>query len=236
MEVHIAVAKIRKYATSNSGDTVEVVERPQGGVSVVLADGQSSGRGAKTVSIQVVRKVIAMIAEGIRDGAAARAASDTLFTERGGKVSATLNILSIDQQTNTLVITRNNPSPAILYRDNRLQFLNEACNPVGLYRDTRPVISEIALEPGLLAIAYSDGLVHAGTRYGPGMDVGLTLESILGEGECPDSQSIADSLLNHAVKLDHGRPVDDISVVVLQVIKHTGDEIRRMTVRLPLES
>ena len=45
-------------------------------VSVVLADGQTSGRGAKAVSILVVRKVISLLAEGVRDGAAARAASD----------------------------------------------------------------------------------------------------------------------------------------------------------------
>ncbi len=59
MEVQIAVAKIRKYATPDSGDTVEVVERPNGGLSVVLADGQSSGRGAKNISMMVVRRVIA---------------------------------------------------------------------------------------------------------------------------------------------------------------------------------
>src|SRR5215218_3020291 len=109
MEVQIAVAKINKYAVSESGDTLEVIERPNGGLSVVLADGQSSGRGAKAISQLVVRKVIGLLAEGVRDGAAARAASDALFTERGGKVSATLNIFSVDLQTNTLVITRNNP-------------------------------------------------------------------------------------------------------------------------------
>src|SRR5512146_2283095 len=114
MEVQIAVAKVNKYAVSESGDTVEVIERPNGGLSVVLADGQSSGRGAKTVSNLVVRKVISLLAEGVRDGAAARAASDSLFTERNGKVSSTLNIISIDQQTQTMVITRNNPAPAIL--------------------------------------------------------------------------------------------------------------------------
>jgi hypothetical protein len=52
-----------------------VVERPNGGLSVVLADGQSSGRGAKAISLLVVRKVIGLLAEGVRDGAAARAAS-----------------------------------------------------------------------------------------------------------------------------------------------------------------
>lgn len=99
MEVRIGVAKVRKYATSESGDTLEVVERPNGGLSVVLADGQSSGRGAKRISNMVVRKVVSLLAEGVRDGAAARAASDYLFTERQGKVQATLNILSVDLQT-----------------------------------------------------------------------------------------------------------------------------------------
>src|SRR5512139_1542063 len=130
MEVQIAVSKVRKYATSSSGDTVEVVERPQGGVSVVLADGQSSGKGAKTISTLVVRKVISLLAEGVRDGAAARAASDSLYTERRGKVSATLNIISIDQQTRTIVITRNNPSPAILAQNGEVRLLDEPSDPI----------------------------------------------------------------------------------------------------------
>src|SRR5512142_1649486 len=108
MEIQIAVAKTNKYAVSESGDTLEVVERPHGGMSVVLADGQTSGRGAKTVSTMVVRKVIGLLAEGVRDGAAARAASDALFTDKKGKVISTLNIASVDLHTDTIVLTRNN--------------------------------------------------------------------------------------------------------------------------------
>ncbi len=233
MEAQIAVAKIRKYATSNSGDTVEVIERPQGGVSVVLADGQSSGRGAKWISVMVVRKVIALLAEGVRDGAAARAASDSLYTERGGKVSATLNILSVDLQTRTLVITRNNPAPVIIANNEEIRLLEDSCKPIGLYRDTRPVINEISLQAGLTVVEYTDGLVHAGTRDGHPMDVVASLNTLL-EEDNPSPQFIADSLLNHAMKLDQNRPVDDISVVVLRVSRHAGDEVRRMTVRLPL--
>ena len=32
MEVQLAVAKVNKYAVSESGDTLEVVERPNGGL------------------------------------------------------------------------------------------------------------------------------------------------------------------------------------------------------------
>lgn len=234
MELKIAVAKIKKYATSDSGDTVEVVERPNGGVSVVMADGQSSGRGAKWISTLVVRKVIALLADGVRDGAAARAASDALFTERSGKVSATLNILSVDMGTNTLVITRNNPAPALLAHNQQIIILNENCLPVGLYRDTRPIINQVPLEAGLTAVIYTDGLIHAGSRYGESMDMRTCLQALLEGDDTP--QMIADDLLAHAMKLDQGRPADDASVVVLQVTDHEGDAVRRMTVRLPLRS
>ncbi len=234
MELQIAVSKIQKYASSDSGDTVEVVERPQGGISVVMADGQTSGKGAKWISTLVVRKVISLLAEGVRDGAAARAASDYLFTERAGKVSATLNILSVDRTTNTLVITRNNPAPVLLARYEDIQCLDEKSLPVGLYRDTRPVICEIPLEVGLTAVIYTDGLVHAGSRDGEKLDMASHLRALL-EEEDPSPQMIADHLLDQAVHLDRGRPVDDISIAVLRVTSRVGDNVRRMMVRLPLE-
>lgn len=234
MEVVVGISKIKKYATSESGDTVEVVERPNGGLSIVLADGQSSGKGAKWISTLVVRKVITLLAEGVRDGAAARAASDSLYTERGGKVSATMNILSVDSQTRTLVITRNNPAAVLLARHDTIISLDEPSIPIGLYRGTRPLITEIPLEPGITVVVYTDGLIHAGSRYGESMDVPTTLQALLDE-EDPHPQFIADSILDHALKLDRGRPADDISLVVLRVTSKQGDDVRRMSVRLPLE-
>src|SRR3972149_2182866 len=108
MEIQIAVSKIGKYATSESGDTLEMIERPHGGLSFVLVDGQHSGRGAKAVSNLVARKALQLLSEGVRDGAAARAAHDYLYALRQGKVSATLNIASVDLDSRTLVLSRNN--------------------------------------------------------------------------------------------------------------------------------
>lgn len=233
MEIKLAVAKINKYATSESGDSVEVVERPNGGISVVMADGQSSGKGAKQISSLVVRKVIALLSEGVRDGAAARAASDYLFTERKGKVSATLNIASIDLQTATLVITRNNPLPVFIASNEDICAFDNECNPIGIYRDTRPLINEMPLEPGLTVVLFTDGLVHAGSRSGESLDVKTFLEAHI-EEEAAEPQVIADQLLSDAMQLDRGRPVDDISVVVIQVTSQHVDSVRRMTVQLPL--
>lgn len=233
MEIQIAVAKINKYAVSESGDTLEVVERPHGGLSVVLADGQSSGRGAKAVSMMVVRKVISLLAEGVRDGAAARAASDALYAEKGGKVSSTLNIASLDMLTKSIVLTRNNPCPVLVAHNTDVTGLESEGKPIGTQRNSRPLIDEIPVEPGLTIVFFSDGLVHAGKRRGTPMDCKAQLSDLL-SGQNPSAQNIADLLLAKAIELDDGRPVDDCSVVVLKVLPLSGDNARRMNVRLPI--
>jgi serine phosphatase RsbU (regulator of sigma subunit) len=181
----------------------------------------------------VVRKVIGLLAEGVRDGAAARAASDALYTERQGRVISTLNIASVDLHSETIVLTRNNPVPMFVCREEQIDRISQESVPLGTSRDVRPVITEIAIEPGLTIVIFTDGISHAGERRGQPMDVGETIRSILEEQD-PSPQELADSLLAHAVRLDDGRPADDISVLVLKVTPHQGDNVRRMMVQLPI--
>ncbi len=235
MEVLFGVAKIEKYAVSQSGDTLEIVERPLGGLSMVLVDGQRSGHSAKRISNIVARKAIQLLAEGVRDGAVARAAHDYLYTFREGKVTATLNIISIDSVSKTLVVSRNNDAPVIVHTPQRgLFLLDEPSQAIGVRRHTKPVITEIPIELGPLVIAFTDGLIHAGSWHGGNhFDPLEATRSLLADG-ISDPQAIADSLLYQAVALDDGRPRDDISVVVVCVRAKTGDNVRRTSGRLLL--
>jgi serine phosphatase RsbU (regulator of sigma subunit) len=235
MEVQFAAAKIGKYATSESGDSLEMIERPHGGISLVLVDGQRSGRSAKAISNVVARKAIQLLGEGVRDGAAARAAHDYLYTHRGGKVSATLNIVSVDAITKTLVISRNNPAPVLIYTPaGGFELLDAPSEVVGVNRNVKPVISEIPALAGTVVVAFTDGLQHAGSFSGSKrFDVATALQQLLAAG-VSEPRLIADSLLAEAVALDQERPRDDISVLVVAVSDRTGDDVRRMSVRLPL--
>jgi serine phosphatase RsbU (regulator of sigma subunit) len=178
--------------------------------------------------------VIAWLAYGVRVGAAARAASDSLYTEKQGKVSATLNVISVDLHTGTVVLTRNNPASYFIARGDQADCITTESSPIGISRNIRPVISEVPLEPGLVIVIYTDGLIHAGKRVGRPMDICTSFEAMLEEQD-PSPQAIADALLSEAVALDENRPADDISVVVLKVLKRRGDNVRRMTVRLPID-
>jgi hypothetical protein len=237
MEIQIAIAKTTKYGSIESGDTLEIIERPGGGLSVVMCDGKSSTHEAKMISGMVVRKVLGLIADGVRDGAAARAASDFLYIEKNGKYSVYLNILSADLQTRTIVLTRNNPAPIFVAQADRVECLTGTSQAIGQSRNFRPAISEISLERGTTIVMYTDGLAAAGTVHnGLGLDICTALEAVLDEQD-PSAQMIADSLLSQAVRLDLGRPEDDMSVVVLRILKRKDlDPIRRMVVRYPISS
>ena len=236
VEVQIAVAKVSKYASLESGDTLEVVERPTGGLSVVLADGQTSGHGAKAVSLKVVRTVVGLLADGVRDGAATRAASDALYADKQGRVVSTLNIASIDLQSRTVVLARNNPAASYVVRGGNLEVLDSPSEVLGLSRNVRPAMTELPLEPGLWIVIHTDGLSHAGSRRGQPMDVPATILLFTQDQDRDqDPQALADLLLAQAVQLDDNRPSDDVSILVLKVSSKTGDEVRRMTVRLPLQ-
>jgi serine phosphatase RsbU (regulator of sigma subunit) len=234
MEIQIAVAKVNQFGSRESGDSVEIIERPNGGLSVVMCDALGSGRMAKTISGLVVRKVLGLMSDGMRDGAAARAVSDFLYSERGGKNPAYLNILSADLETGTLVVTRNNPAPVFVAQGELVECLSGLPQPIGSTRNIRPSISEINLKRSTTVVMYTDGVMNAGTsNSGIGIDICTFLEGVLEEQD-PSAQVIADSLLTQAIHLDHEQPRDDMSVAVLRVVKRPNDFIRRMIVRLPV--
>ena len=236
MEVQFAAAKISKYASSESGDTLEMTERPHGGISLVLVDGQRSGKSAKAISNVVARKAIHLLAEGVRDGAAARAANDYLYTYRKGKVSATLNILSVDMDTRTFVISRNNEAPVIVHTAaSGFYLLDAPSSSVGVRRGVKPVISEIPIEVGTLLVVYTDGLCHAGSWSGNGRYDPYAATRKMWEAGVREARQIADTLLAEALVKENGRPRDDISVLVLSVQPASSEEgVRRLGGCLPL--
>ncbi len=240
MEIQVAVAKVGKYATSESGDTVEMIERPQGGFSFVLVDGQRSGRSAKAISNLVARKAVALLGEGVRDGAAARAAHDYLSTYRGGKVLATLNIVSVDMVSRTIVLSRNSHCPTFIVTDAGLRTLDEPSRPVGVHRGTKPLVVELPLQAPTTIVVFTDGLLAAGQRRGQALDLPALVRDLC--DDC-DAQLMADRLMAEALQLDEGRASDDISILVLNVrVRQKRDksdslsraDVRRLSLTLPL--
>jgi serine phosphatase RsbU (regulator of sigma subunit) len=232
LTIQVGAAKVPKYATSESGDTLELIERPQGGISAVLVDGQRSGRAAKIVSNIVARKVVSLIGEGVRDGAVARAAHDYLRTHRSGQVSAELQIISVDLVTRTVVISRNTRCPTYLVRQGRLEVLEGGIGPIGVYPNTKPTIAEFPLAADTYAALITDGVVDTVGRGGVALDVGALL--LAGAIRGSSAQQMADEILAASIVLNQDRPHDDSSVLILAVLpSREAYDIRRSSASYP---
>jgi serine phosphatase RsbU (regulator of sigma subunit) len=233
--LEIAVAKVPHAGAVESGETVEVIERPAGGFSVVLVNGQGSGRGAKSLSNSLVTRAIAQLKDGARDGVVARAVHDYLYTYRAGQVAASLNIASVDFRSGTIRVTRNNPAPFYIIDPAGIHRHDEPSRPIGLHAATRPQISELEIRPDLYVVIFTEGLREAGARFGND----VALENVLA-GCCDlgldSARDLADRLLQRALDAEQGAPEHDLSVVVLTVRSRQDDgAVQRLMVQVPFE-
>lgn len=234
MTVDVGFAKTEKYASRESGDTVELIERPGGGFSLVMIDGQGSGKAAKTLSLLLSAKAVGLIKDGVRDGAVARATHDHLFAFRHGQVSATFDLLSVDMKTRTVVVTRNAEAPLLVRKDGETRVIPVQSGPIGRYQWTRPEVIQFPAEPGITIAMFTDGIPHSGRRGQlPDVDFETLARATMTEGR-PASE-IAEAILAHAIERDTDRPGDDMAVVVL-TIRFEQDRIpvRRLTAQFPV--
>lgn len=233
LHAHLAAAKTNHYATRESGDTVELVERPDGGFTMVLVDGQGHGMPAKLLSLQLTAKAVSLIKEGVRDGAVARAVSDYLHAYRGGRVSATLDLLSLDLHAAAVLVTRNAEVSGILRRGGQFSALTMTAGPLGVTRHSRPTVWRHEMEAGLAVVLYTDGIARAGARFGAVLDPVADLAD-LNDPDAP-AQVLADRLLTAAVAADHGRPHDDMTAIALTIsARDETTVVRRLTADVPL--
>jgi serine phosphatase RsbU (regulator of sigma subunit) len=130
--------------------------------------------------------------------------------------------------------------------DGQVSLLDEPSEAVGIRSWTKPVITELPISSDTYVLAFTDGLVHAGRRYGRSLDVSGLICELLSQVEdqgrgCVPAQLLADAILDRALEAEQGRPSDDISVVVVAILpvilpaaQESGRGIRRMSVRFPI--
>lgn len=235
MEIKIGLAKTSKYANESCGDSCDIAERPHGGISAIIADGQGNGLSAHHTSSWVVNKAAQLISDGARDGAVARAVHDYLYAIKDKKVSCTLTVVSADLDTETAVISRNSNCPVIVKTESYETVYNEAVEPIGVNRHMKPLMYEIPLEPGMIIVSYTDGIAHAGRkRTGHVAEFDKIME-IVRKNTAEDTSFIAKTIMDYALSLDADKASDDMTVLVMGVTADSTESprIEQMEVTYP---
>lgn len=230
MIVNVSIAKVNKHGKDIGGDTAEIVERPLGGVTGIIVDGQGSGKSAKIISNSIVGKITTLIGDGARDGAVARAVQDYLFTIKDGRVSATLTMISVDISSENIIISRNSHCP-VLVIDNQTEIIfEEQVQPLGFYKFSKPQINQLPLKSGMSILAYSDGLVSAGKKYNRPLDHRVIIDILKQD---ISTQLKADKILDLSIELDQGKPNDDTTILIMETVA-SNSIIRKVNASYPL--
>lgn len=218
MEIKVGIARTSKYAMDYCGDSCDIAERPHGGISAVIADGQGNGLAAHHTSSWVVNKAVSLIADGTRDGAVARAVHDYLYAMKDRKVSCTLTVLSAEVETETVVISRNSNCPVIVWTEEYETVYDEAVGPIGVNRHMKPLMYQVPFAPGMMVVSYTDGVQAAGKKRGGATADFEKIMKIIRENHASEAEYVARSILEYALELDHAQAGDDMTVVVLGIV------------------
>ncbi len=232
LEIHVAVRKLPRHGLNWSGDQAQVVERARGGVSLIMADGQGNGEAARRTALLVANRCANLISEGARDGATARAVHDLLYAQRGGKVSATLTIVSADLDAKALLVSQNGPDVVLVRRQGVVEQLSCPYGPIGVDPTTKPFVHEFPLSEGTIIAALSDGVL-APDRWSQTHDV---LEGVaeLVRAAAPDAtELLAQTVLDLSHGQAKGRPRDDMTVGVFGICTATEATARVFSLHLP---
>jgi serine phosphatase RsbU (regulator of sigma subunit) len=237
MEIKIGIARTTKYAMDYCGDSCDIAERPHGGISAVIADGQGNGLAAHHTSSWVVNKAVSLITDGARDGAVARAVHDYLYAMKDKKVSCTLTVLSADLESETLVVSRNSNCPVIVKTAEYESVYDDSVEPIGVHRHMKPVMYELPFEPGMVVVSYTDGIQAAGRkRGGPQTDFQKIMD-IIRDNTANDVDFIAKSIIEYALEMDKNQAGDDMTVVVMGLAptQTEGPKVERISVGYPFQ-
>jgi uncharacterized protein YoaH (UPF0181 family) len=206
MEIQAAISKIDRYSSNEEGNKVEIIERPNGGISIVLAEGTLSGSRSKGVTMKAVHAVLNLIAEGVPDGASSRVVLQRIRDEHRETADVKLSILSCDLLSKSIVITKNNSVPVLIYEDGESRFLLLDEDEESHLYD--PIVYQFELRLGQTFFLITEGVRNAGAFNDNRIDLRTALSSIFDEeSDEIGVQDVADYLLKQAIGHDSGRRV-----------------------------
>ena len=220
MEIKTEIARVRKTGMEYSSDGIMTVERPGGGIRVILADGQGNGLESRLLSRMAVNYAASLVAEGKTNEEAMRAINDRIYEEHERKVPCSLMILSVDTGSGMIEICRNTPCPVMVSAQEYDALYDDSSNPAGIDRHmhTETYSLPIDEENGMLIAGFTDGFFKAGHKHsGRGVNID-DVWKIIHANPIDDCGYIAKSILEYAIDLDGGEPADDMTVAVLAVV------------------
>ena len=210
----IAVRSTHKYAVRACGDVARVIDLPDGGVALVVIDGQGSGPSARAVARGVAARLSEALEAGTSADVAAMAANQALAAERLGQVSVSFDVIRANS-AGEIDIARFSTNTLCASRGEMWTEIPGSAGPAGRSAGVSPDVIRFASdEIDAIAIA-TDGIAGLGTD--------LT-DWLNGDRSAREPDALASVLFDAVMTASDLRPKDDVTVAAMRWRETPADQ------------
>ncbi len=214
--LRVGIAKTTKDKSVVSGDSYIKTKLDDGKTLIALSDGMGSGPEARKSSKVAIKMLGRLLKTGFERDASIKMINSTMCLNTKDDMYSTLDIAIFDLFSGNVEIVKNGACPTYVKSGKEVQLIKSLSLPAGILNNIDLVTFDRDLDDGNIIVMCTDGIIDSNTEY---ENKELWVRDILAEIETEDVKKIADIILHEAIDYNLGRPKDDMTIVVIKVIK-----------------
>ena len=207
--VTFGVASVPKEGNEISGDTHTVTRTDNGKCIIALCDGMGSGVKAEKMSATSISLVESFYRAGF-DNDTILSCVNKLLVGGGNEVFCAVDMVVLDLYNGLADFIKLGACSGLVRSSGKVEIVSGSSLPLGVLEEMTPSVTKKALVGGDTVVLMSDGV--ADCFKDPNILAALFAEVALNV-----PQSVAEVLLNKALKRCNGHPADDMTVIVAKI-------------------
>ncbi|GMA50514.1 stage II sporulation protein E [Alicyclobacillus contaminans] len=213
-QVDTAVATVARDGRTVSGDTYTAVDLDNGRFALAVSDGMGNGERARRESKAAIELLKKLLKAGFDEQLAIKTVNSTLLLRSRDEMFTTMDMALIDLYSARAEFLKIGSAPSFVKRGSEVFSITGTNVPIGILQDIEVQTVDEQLYDGDLLILVSDGIYDAPQHV---YDKEDWLKRQIERLETADPQEIADTLVEAAVRMNHGQIFDDMTVLVAAI-------------------
>ncbi|OPJ55093.1 stage II sporulation protein E [Alkalithermobacter paradoxus] len=211
------VCSLSKDGSIISGDSYTYMEVEDGKYMIALSDGMGKGEKAyeeSSVTIGVLEK---MMESRIDEETSIDIVNSMLMLKSSDEIFSTVDLSIVDLKEGVLETVKMGACPSFIKRaKGSVEVISSSSLPIGILSEIKVDRDSRRLKEGDFIIMVSDGIIDAGKDKNLGEN---WLYTVLEKIDKTSPKELANTILDNALELLDGEPIDDMTVMVTKMLK-----------------
>ena len=206
------VSQRTKNGSRESGDCYSVVKLSGDKIMFAINDGMGSGQEAKNASEMSISLIENFYRAGF-DNDLILATTNKLLSLHQDDIFSALDICIFDQKDGLLDFIKMASPNSYILSESECKKVETGSLPIGIIDETKPLVKKFVLQANDFVVLFSDGVSDS-------FENEQEFEDCVKAIKTKNPQEFADELLENALAQNNGYAVDDMSVLVIKVLKY----------------